>query len=123
MKDAHAKLLAAGLAWLSSLLPVRAADPPCNVDCAPCIAWYAIPSRTCRTTGGYIGGGCLRHGSKRPATEGTWGYDYVLFRRHPERIFLNWCNCRPGPRLSPYQTDGRHVPDVIATHPAPDCNR
>lgn len=80
------------------------------------IAPWAKPAVTCRYLGGYVGGGCLRHGEGRDLErDGTWGLDYVGRGRWPQRIFLGWCHDRcKQPKNGTYQTDGRHVPDVLA---------
>lgn len=85
----------------------------------PCVSNHAVCSRTDHDYLGFIGGGCLgRRGEGRGIDEGTIGWDYVLFKRWPGSVFLNWCHCREKqPQVGPYKTDGPYPPDVFALRP------
>jgi hypothetical protein len=110
-------------AIIAAPVPELTADPPSVSDHtheraggSDRIATWAKPASSCRETGGYVGGGCLRKGESRNSqTDGTWGWDYVGRAPWPQRIFLGWCHdrCRQ-PQPGPYRTDGPHVPDVFA---------
>lgn len=84
---------------------------------------HAAPAYSKFYTGGYIGGGRLRlsagHKEGRdPATEGTWGWDYVGLGRRPGRVFLDWWHGAPKePEMGTYSAEGRKVKDPIAGHP------
>lgn len=73
-------------------------------------------------TGGQVGGGRLRLFSKNRegrdlTTDGTWGYDYVLFGRRPGRVFLDWWHDNPRqPEMGTYDPDGIFVPDPVSRH-------
>ena len=49
-----------------------------------CVKEHAIPSRTSRYAGYYVGGGSAFGGSGPCAHEGTWGWDYVGLGRLPK---------------------------------------
>jgi hypothetical protein len=72
--------------------------------------------------GGFIGGGKGGHGGHEPClNEGTWGWDYNLFRPMSSRIFLKWSHGRhyQGGTGS-YATDGpkplEHITETIHGH-------
>jgi hypothetical protein len=83
------------------------------------VAWWAVPGRTGKVTGGQVGGGALRGGLPPGPGDGTWGYDYVGHGRWPHRVFLGWAPAeRERPGIGPYATEGGpHVPDVFAIKP------
>jgi hypothetical protein len=83
-----------------------------------CVAWWAVPSWSCKECGGLIGGGCLRRGTDAGPYDGTWGWDYVGHGWRPNRIFLSWCpDCARQHKPGPYKVDGPNVPDVFAVKP------
>jgi hypothetical protein len=90
-----------------------------RAGCPQCISKHAVCDRGPHDYLGYIGGGCLgRRGEGRGIDEGTIGWDYVLFKKWPGTVFLNWCHCREKqPQVGPYKTDGPYPPDVFALRP------
>jgi hypothetical protein len=72
--------------------------------------------------GGLIGGGKGGHGAHTPSlSEGTWGWDYNLFRPLSSRIFLGWTHGRRYQGGSgSYATDGpkplEHITETIHGH-------
>jgi hypothetical protein len=87
------------------------------------VARWAVPAKGPQYALGVVGGGRLALPPRKPdgyipATDGTWGTDYVLFGRRPGRVFLDWWHDRPRqPQPGPYATDGLHPPDVVARRP------
>lgn len=83
---------------------------------------HAVMARNHLWTGGYVGGGRLAIFPRKPdgrnlEVDGTWGWDYVGYRR-PGHVFLDWWHGRKHePSMGTYRTDGPHIPDPIAAHP------
>ncbi len=72
------------------------ADPPAGqIEGAPRIAWWAVPSDTGHSLGHYVGGGSGRplKGEPRRPEEGTWGWDYQGWLI-PRRVVLQWWHGR-----------------------------
>src|SRR5207244_1233242 len=86
------------------------------------VSRLAAPAYGPHDAGGWVGGGRLalirKPDGRAPATDGTWGTDYVGLGRRPGRVFLDWWHDRPHqPMPGPYSADGPHVPDVVGAHP------
>jgi hypothetical protein len=70
--------------------------------------------------GGYVGGGGVCRGTAPGPCDGTFGWDYVLFKRKPSRIFLNFFadTKHTETALGKYEQDGRRLPgDPIGEAP------
>ncbi len=79
-----------------------------------CLSPRADLTNTPEYEGYYVGGGSPYHGEGRCRTEGTWGWDYVGWHL-PRRVALGWNHGRREQGgTGAYETDGPHVPDVIA---------
>lgn len=125
---------AVGLGFVLMTGSARAQDERAIIPAAPprtladagdpqLLSRFAAPGRTRHYGGGYTGGGrpivfAQRLDGRDPHTDGTWGWDYVLFGRRPQRVFQGFWHDRPHqPSIGTYKTDGPHVPDVVALKP------
>src|SRR5262245_34598318 len=103
--------------WADDPVPPSGDHTACRAGYPQCIAWWAV-GRSCKETGGQVGGGCLRRGHLAGPEDGTWGWDYVGHGWCVSRIFLGWCpECSTQPKSGPYKTEGPHVPDVFSVKP------
>ncbi len=87
------------------------------------VSRWAVPGRSPSHAGGWVGGGRLAiwprtPDGRAPATDGTFGYDYVGLGRRPGRVFLDWWHARPHePSAAPYSTDAAHYFDPLTVRP------
>ncbi len=86
------------------------------------VSMIAMQSYNQHYNGGLIGGGKGGHGGHSPTlNEGTWGWDYNLFRPASSRIFLGWSHGRRYQGGSgSYATDGpkplEHITETVHGH-------
>ena len=76
---------------------------------------FAKPGQRAVYTQGYIGGSLAFRGDPPLPEEGVWGWDYTLFRRYQNRIFLGWSHGRPNERAEGryLNTNPFHVPNIF----------
>ena len=130
--DARARIAAIVIAVSSALIPPgragagehphsastehtpRARNPSVQ---AFCVSRLAIPSYDEHYTGGYVGGGRAIGGQARCPNEGTYGWDYSLFRASGRGSFLGWSHGRRSQGgTGSYATDGPHPLRSLGEH-------
>gem|GEM_PF-6064638 len=76
---------------------------------------FAKPSQRGVYAQGYVGGSLAFRGDPPLPEEGVWGWDYTLFARYQNRIFLGWSHGRPGEREEGryLNTNPFHVPNIF----------